>query len=74
MLPLEGYVIRHTEIAGVPVVLATYKVGKTFHCIVANEQHGANVARSTGHTASDALINATREAKRRFLETQARVE
>ena len=74
MLPLEGYVIRHTEIAGVPVILATYKVGETFHCIVANEQHGPNVARSTGSTANDALVNATREARRRFLLTQERVE
>lgn len=74
MLPVEGYVIRHSEIAGVPVVLATYKVGDTFHCIVANDEHGPNVARSTGSSASDALINATREARRRFLQTQARVE
>jgi len=69
MLPLEGYIIEHTEIAGVPVILATYKVGATFHCIVADEQHGPNVARSTGATAGAALINATQEARRRFIQS-----
>ena len=70
MLPLEGYIIEHTRIAGVPVILATYKVGETFHCIVANEDRGANVARSSGPTASEALIGATSEARRRFIDTQ----
>ena len=67
MLPVEGYVIESTEIAGIPVILATYKIGDIYHCLVANKRMGGNVARSSGPTADAALIGATREARRRLL-------
>jgi len=67
MLPVEEYVIKNTIIAGVSVVLATYRVGDIYHCVVANEQPGANVTRSTGSTADSALISATIQTKRRIL-------
>ena len=67
MLPFEDYVIKNTIIAGIAVVLATYRVGDVYHCVVSNEQPEASVTRSTGPTPDAALINATVLAKRRFL-------
>jgi len=67
MFPVEDYVIKNTIIAGVSVVLATYRVGEVYHCVVSNEQPEASVTRSTGSTADAALISATILAKRRFL-------
>ncbi len=67
MLPVEGYTIESTEIAGIPVILATYKIGDTFHCLLANGRMGGNIARSSGPTADAALIAATREARRHML-------
>jgi hypothetical protein len=63
---IEDYVIQHTEIAGVAVICTTYKIGTTYHCVVANVDPGVNVARSSGPTRESALINASQKAKRLF--------
>jgi hypothetical protein len=61
---VEEYFVQHTEISGIPVTCTTYKIGSTFHCVVANLEPGVNVARSSGPTRESALISASREAKR----------
>jgi hypothetical protein len=63
---IEDYVIQHTEISGVPVTCTTYKIGTTYHCVVANVDPGVNVARSSGPTRESALINASQKAKQLF--------
>lgn len=67
MLPFKDYSIKSTVIAGIPVVLATYRVGDTYHCVVADRRPGANVMRSQGSTPHAALLAATQQAKRRFI-------
>ena len=44
----------------------TYKIGVTFHCVVANLSPGVNVARSSGPTRESALISASQKAKQLF--------
>jgi hypothetical protein len=63
---IEEYVVHHTEIAGVPVTCTTYKIGSTYHCVVANVDPGVNVARSSGPTPESALISASQMAKQQF--------
>jgi hypothetical protein len=63
---IEEYVVHHTEIAGVPVTCTTYKIGSTYHCVVANVDPGVNVARSSGPTPESALIRASQMAKQQF--------
>ena len=63
---IEEYVIQHTEIFGVAVTCTTYKIGGTYHCVVANVEPGANVARSSGPTRESALISASHKAKQVF--------
>jgi hypothetical protein len=61
---VQEYDVQHTEISGVAVTCTTYKIGSTYHCVVANLEPGVNVARSSGPTRESALISASREAKR----------
>ena len=63
---IEEYVVKHTEIAGVEVTCTTYKIGSTYHCVVANVDPGVNVARSSGPTRESALIRASQMAKQQF--------
>jgi hypothetical protein len=63
---IEEYVIQHSEIAGVPVTCTTYKIGTTYHCVVANVDPGVNIARSSGPTREAALISASHKARRQF--------
>jgi hypothetical protein len=63
---IEEYVVQHTEISGVPVTCTTYKIGATFHCVVANVNPSVNVARSSGPTRESALISASQKAKQLF--------
>jgi len=64
---IEEYVVQHSEIAGVPVTCTTYKIGATYHCVVANVKPGVNVARSSGPTRESALISASHKAKQQFI-------
>lgn len=69
MALIEEYVVQHTEIAGVAVQCTTYKIGTTYHCVVANVDPGVNIARSSGPTRECALISASQKAKRLFTNT-----
>jgi len=60
---IEEYVVQHSEIVGVQVTCTTYKIGTTYHCVVANVDPGVNVARSSGPTRESALISASYKAK-----------
>jgi len=63
---IEEYVVQHTEISGIQVTCTTYKIGATYHCVVANVEPGVNVARSSGPTRESALISASQKAKHLF--------
>jgi hypothetical protein len=63
---IEEYVVQHSEISGVRVTCTTYKIGMTYHCIVANVDPGVNVARSSGPTRESALVSASLKAKQLF--------
>ena len=63
---IEEFVVLNTEIAGVSVTCTTYKIGATFHCIVANVNPNVNVARSSGPTHESALFSASQKAKQLF--------
>ena len=66
MALVEQYAVVNTVIAGVAVRCTTYKIGDTYHCVVANVNPGANLARSSGPTADAALVAATERAKALF--------
>jgi hypothetical protein len=63
---VQEYSTQRTVIAGTSVRCTIYKIGKTYHCIVASESPEAHIARSSGPTPDAALITATEAAKQQF--------
>ncbi len=63
---VEEYSTQRTVIAGNPVRCTIYRIGTTYHCIVASESPEIHVARSSGPTPDEALIAAKKAAKQRF--------
>lgn len=71
MTLVEEYRTEEDVIAGVPVRCTTYKIGQLYHCVVANQSPGANVARSSGSTREAALLAAKSDAERRISRARA---
>jgi hypothetical protein len=66
MALVEEYSIQRTVIAGNPVRCTIFKIGNTYHCVVASESPETHVARAAGPTPDAALLTATEAAKRQF--------
>jgi hypothetical protein len=66
MALVEEYSIQRTVIAGTPVRCTIFKIGKTYHCVIASESPEAHVARAAGPTPEAALTSATEAARQQI--------
>jgi hypothetical protein len=66
----EEYVERKLELAGWPVHVVTYRLGKLYYCKVDNVSPGAQVARSSAATREEAEQQAFTKAAERLAATR----
>lgn len=62
----ENYQTEETTINGVPVTVATYKIGDRFYCRVANKEPGATISRAEGTSQQQARERALATASERL--------
>jgi hypothetical protein len=62
----EHYQDELKEISGIPVRIATYKIGEDYYCHVSNADPGAVIARAAGSTAMEARQNALQKVAERL--------
>jgi hypothetical protein len=66
----EDYAERQMELAGWPVHVVTYRLGKLFHCKVDNVSPGAQVARASAESREQAEQQALAKAGERLAATR----
>ncbi|MGH9554525.1 MAG: hypothetical protein ACRD2Y_01770 [Terriglobales bacterium] len=66
----EEYAERNLELAGWPVHVVTYRLGKMYYCKVDNVSPGAQVARASGATREEAEQQALTKASERLAATR----
>ena len=66
----EEYAERQMEMAGWPVHVVTYRLGKLFYCKVDNVSPGAQVARASAATREEAEQQALAKAGERLAATR----
>jgi hypothetical protein len=71
-MKVEEYQERRVEVAGWPVNLTSYRLGKVFHCKADNVSPGAALARSTGATREEAEKKALERAEQLLARTRVR--
>ena len=59
----EDYAERNLELAGWPVHVVTYRLGKMFYCKVDNVSPGAHIARAQGASKQEAEEKALAKAR-----------
>ena len=66
----EEYAERNQELAGWPVHVVTYRLGKLYYCKVDNVSPGAQVARASAESRQDAEQKALSKATERLAATR----
>ncbi len=66
----EEYAERKLELAGWPVHVVTYRLGKLFYCKVDNVSPGAQVARASADSREEAEQQALAKAAERLAATR----
>ena len=66
MLNAEDYQTDTKTISGVPVKIATYRIGDLYHCHIANADPGATIARAEAPTRNEAVNAALAKARERL--------
>jgi hypothetical protein len=67
---VEDYQERQIELAGWPVNLTSYRIGREWHCKADNVSPGAAVCRTTGETRDEAERKAIERAGELLKRTQ----
>lgn len=62
----ENYLSQTRELAGVPVNVASYKIGDRFYCHVSNVDPGATIARAEADSSAEAETLALDKAAARL--------
>ena len=63
----EEFKEEYTEVNGTRVLIITYKIGKEFHCHLANADPGATIARTSASNKEDAVSEAIKKAAERIV-------
>ncbi|MGH9508896.1 MAG: hypothetical protein ACRD2Q_09865 [Terriglobales bacterium] len=66
----EEYAERNLELAGWPVHVVTYRLGKIYYCKVDNVSPGVQVARASAETREEAEQQALSKASERLAATR----
>lgn len=67
---IEDYQERRIELAGWPVNLTSYRMGREWHCKADNVSPGAALCRTTGETRDDAERKAIQRAEQLLASTK----
>ena len=66
----EDHSREQRELAGWPVIVESYKLDGVYHCMIANVDPGARIARADGATKEEAEEKAIEKATRHLGQTR----